>query len=388
MPVAGLLLLLSLGCSQSYQPKSSTEDMHSYFDSSYEQVTINYTAKLISVTQEPQVSAAMQGPFSTTSGGFLHASLNGQSSWALEVPGVMGFFSNGSVLAPMVTSATCPSLKAAQTFQFLSFNPSIIGYGSVDVVSAGDLVNFTKINQYQFPGAPTPPGTPVTNPGPGAITGYCGSSAYGTLVGITQTIQFNGAPENAVDTINIADGFLFEEGGGNPFLNNSVPADVLGGVGSVGLVRPSAALDAGSFVSASYTGFDSNGGPVGFTGASAGSSACAALQSSLKTLSPPPSANTLYGGDFPNSDPSSNQTPNCDIAIDLGTQDPKDNGLFTSATVYFGTAYSGNTTNALVVAPAVAIAGPIQSQNAIFVETNYAPTGTTPLSLYLLQAAQ
>ncbi len=55
----------------------------------------------------------------------------------------------------------------------------------------------------------------------------------------------------------------------------------------------------------------------------------------------PKTSTLIYGGDF---DPSTSKDSfgNCDFAIDLGSQDSANNGLYPHATVWVGAGYAGN----------------------------------------------
>lgn len=54
----------------------------------------------------------------------------------------------------------------------------------------------------------------------------------------------------------------------------------------------------------------------------------------LPKIPVPATGTILYGGEFADNDPSSNAFGNCDLAIDLGAQDAKSNGLYPTATVF------------------------------------------------------
>ena len=406
---AGLLLLACTSCSTSYQPKVTQDNISNYFSteildniggsSSYQIVAVDHTTSAFSqaiLAGLGQPLADGVGPFTTTSNGFLDIALPAdvtigtQGVWALEVPGVMGLFSNGGAY-PMVSTTSCPSISQTQTFQFLSLSPlstdttiGTVAYGSVDVVTSGDLVNFTNIKQFVFPAASSPAGTAVTvNPGPSAISGNCGNTAYGQVVSITQFINEGGQGMlQTVDTLNMNSNFLLEAGSNEPTLPN-----ILGGAGAIGLAKPASAVNTTSLVGGSFNGFfNLAGNPAAFTGSS---SACSSLLASFASLPTQPSASSLYGGDFPNQDPSMNATANCDVAIDLGTEDTNNNGLYPAATIYLGADYPGNVNGAPAVLPALAIAGQIGSQNAIFVESNTSldPNTNNPFQIFLLQAS-
>jgi hypothetical protein len=159
----------------------------------------------------------------------------------------------------------------------------------------------------------------------------------------------------------------------------------------------------------------------------ASSQACSTLQSSLaanngqgaKTVAALPSANSVYGGEFltttstgaVNDPTGASGSENCDVAIDLGTQDPANNGSFPNATVFIGSNYppysasdpwictdTGSTCS--VSFPAAAVVGTVQGQYVIFVVASSAsspaaqlPAGggnrqPQPVGIYLFQKAQ
>jgi hypothetical protein len=419
------ILLLCAGCGTTYQPAVQADNIQTYYTGGYTSggsitpggsiTKIDHTANIF---LQAGVSSGVlgedvdEGPFTTAANGFLDLTLNQgtaigtawsdietQGNWALEIPGVMGMVSlnqKGGTLEPFVSNQSCPSLPTAQTFQFVTFgavNYSISGpsaYGSVDVATVGDLVNFTNLQQYVFPFKAA--GTPLeVNPSPSAISGACGNSAYGQVVSVPYTSYILGTqtPLAVVDTLNINSGFLFEDAA--PFTAAGAPesgAGLLGSNGAFGLAKPSSPIAISTFLAASYNGFIQANATAFGGSLSATSAACGALQTALSKLSTKPSANTIYGGDFPSNNPSA--TGNCDVAIDLGTQDPKNNGLFTGATVYMGAAYAGNTTGSLYSSPAVAIAGQVNGKNAIFVTQEVSPAVNSNMSsgIFLLQANQ
>jgi hypothetical protein len=132
----------------------------------------------------------------------------------------------------------------------------------------------------------------------------------------------------------------------------------------------------------SSSGWSSTVASFGFSSVPAD---CSAVTASTATL--------IYGGDFPNNDPSGAAVQsaggfgNCDFAIDLGAQDSTNNGLYPAAAVWVGASFSGNTTGASYSFPAVAIAGQLGGKNAIFllgVDTTGSPNQAQ--GIYLLQS--
>jgi hypothetical protein len=122
----------------------------------------------------------------------------------------------------------------------------------------------------------------------------------------------------------------------------------------------------------------------GFSNSPALPSACSSFASQTGPL-----VNGIYGGDFPQNNGQDNPSAspggfgNCDLAIDLGTQDPSNNGLFPKATIWLGGSYAANTTGTTYSFSAVAIAGQLNGKNAIFV---LGVDSTQPWTLYLLQS--
>jgi hypothetical protein len=179
--------------------------------------------------------------------------------------------------------------------------------------------------------------------------------------------------------------------------------NVLGaGTGAVGLPKPSGPLDAGALAGAQYLGFIYGAGVTnmngetgannwtshlvsfGFAGYPALPSACSTFAAQTGTL-----VSGIYGGDFPqangqdNPSASSDGFGSCDLAIDLGTQDPSRYGLFPRAKVWLGGKYAANTTAQTYSFSAVAIAGQLNGKNAIFV---LGVDSTQPWSIYLFQS--
>ncbi len=172
------------------------------------------------------------------------------------------------------------------------------------------------------------------------------------------------------------------------------------GTGAVGLPKPSTPVDTAALLSGQYLGFVYGAGlfhqnptepPPGWSSHLASFGFPANLQSSCSSfaLETGPLVNGIYGGDFPQNNgqdnPSASSTGygNCDLAIDLGTQDPATNGLYLNAKVWMGEAYAANTSQTTYSFPAVAIAGQLQGQNAIFI---LGVDSTEPWEIYLLQS--
>ncbi len=351
-------------------------------------------------------------------------------SFAVELPSQAGGLIQlvGQPVAPLVAATQCPNLKTAQTYQFVtvpaglsnsttsrpsgSWNPKLeTAYGMVDISSDGTKVTFDNIRQYTFPvtgssGNPSQPASP-------SVSGACGATVFGNTITIGQltvTDPVSGGPASNPPQASIAigpTGLLVEDNGSDPdglslpgtspslFYDNTLGA----GTGAVGLPKPSGAVDIGALRNAQYLGFTYGAGvfsgnafapPNGWSshlasfGFSSTPASCASFAAQTGAL-----VNGIYGGDYPQANGQDNPSAspdgfgNCDLAIDLGTQDTANNGLFPHATVWLGSSYVANTTGATYSFPAVAIAGQLNGKNAIFV---LGIDSTQPWAMYLLQS--
>lgn len=347
-------------------------------------------------------------------------------SFAVELAGQAGGLVQlvGQPVDLLVAAVDCPNLTTAQTYQYLTIPGGLIdsatagpqadfwdpttdtAYGSVDISSNGVNVSFNNIQQHTLPsiGGSGVPAQQPTSP----VTGTCGPTIYGNTITLGQlTVTNPGAPgSNSTPTqgsVGIGPtGLLVEDNGsGGGILPGTSPVlpydNTLGaGTGAVGLPKPSSPVTTSAVIGAQYLGFvygagvfSGNAGapPNGWSshlasfGFSSVPSNCASVAASTSTL--------IYGGDFPQSNgqdnPSagSNGFGNCDLAIDLGTQDPSNNGSYPQATVWMGASYAANTTGKTYSFPAVAIAGQLNGKNAIFV---LGVDSTQPWAIYLLQS--
>jgi hypothetical protein len=348
-------------------------------------------------------------------------------SWAIELPNQAGGMIdiNGQPFAPVVPATSCPDFSTPQTYQFLTLPASLlIGgagtlpyiwdptqetvFGSVDISGTGSTITFNNIQQYALPsapgGAPGATATSVTSP----QTGACASTYYGdtTVVPANLTVTDPGpnSPSPPVALVGIGPtGLLVESNAANgqataaPYYVNLLGA----GTGAIGLPKPSSALSTSALVGAQYLGF--------FYGSGDGNNDWSTYVASLGFAAPPAACKTvaiqtstmIYGGDFPGNNPggsgvqSNGGFGNCDIAIDLGSQDPNNNGLYPAATVYLGTfAAENGLCGSYAIGPcanysfpAVAIAGQLGTKYAIFllgVDTVGLPNQA--LGIYLLQS--
>ncbi len=345
-------------------------------------------------------------------------------SFAVELPGQAGGLVQvaGQPVAPMVAAVACPSLKTAQSYEFLSIPAALIdsasrgqqraawdpksdtAFGSVDISSQGSTVTFSNIQQHTLPSVG---GSGLSQQQPASsVTGACGETVFGNTITVGQlTVKTPGGaggqsvPPQA--SVGIGPSGLLVEHNGSGDTSATFPGtspavyydNTLGaGTGAVGLPKPTNPLDPSALAGGQYLGFvygpgiyagtsgtlnnNSSSHLVSF-GFSAVPSTCASIAPSNGTL--------IYGGDYTNDDPSksSDGFGNCDLAIDLGAQDSANNGLFPNATVWLGASYAANTTGKTYSFPAVAIAGQLNGKYAIFL---LGVDSTQPWAVYLLQS--
>ena len=321
----------------------------------------------------------------------------------------------GQPVAPLVAARQCPNLSSAQTYQFVTIPGGLVtpsagpqtdgwdpttdtAYGSVSISSSGANIKLDNIQQFTLPsaGGSGAPAQPATS----SVSGVCGSTYFGNLTEVPGQLTItnpgggSGTSQQSQFQAKIGigpSGLLVEDNGtGQVAGSQTLPYNnVLGaGTGAIGLPSPGSALSTSSVVGAQYLGFIYNAGVYttsGVTGwashlASFGFSnvptSCATVASSTATL--------IYGGNFTNDDPSTSPDGfgSCDFAIDLGTQNASNNGLYSQATVWVGAGYPSNSSGAAYSFPAVAIAGQLNGKFAIFL---IGTDSTQPWAAYLLQ---
>ena len=319
--------------------------------------------------------------------------------------------------APLVTATQCPNFSSPQSYQFITIPAALIpagtaptryawdpttetAFGSVDISSSGNIVNFQNIRQFRLPsGGGT--GAPVQAPS-SSLTGICAQTYFGYTIAvpgqevITNPVAGGTVSPQAIIGIG-ASGLLVEDNGSSNTdgtLTGSSPPlpydNILGaGTGAVGLPRPSAALDSGAVVGAQYIGFIYAAGVYNAGQSTGWSSHLASFgfsQAPQDCASVAPGASTLiYGGDFSNDDPSTSSSGfgNCDFAIDLGSQDSANNGRYPHATVWVGADYAANSTGVSYSFPAIAITAQLNGKYAIFL---IGVDSSQPWAIYLLQS--
>ena len=362
------------------------------------------------------------------------------SSFAVELAGQAGGLVQlaGLAVQPLVAATQCPSFSSAQSYQFVTipaqltyqlnkgigtqpalfqapnvWNPKTdTAYGSVDIVTSGSTVKFQNIQQHILPSVGGT-GRPAQSPSSSLVTGACGPTFFGSITNVPETLVITdpgGQDQSSSPQAHVGigpTGLLVEDNGhiglgsGLGFLAGTVPAleydNVLGaGTGAVGLPKPTSALDTGTVVGKQYLGFiyaagaaevDDSAGKLispsipwssnlaSFGGSSQG--ACPSVQGNNST-------STIYGGDFPATDPTGSKNGgfgNCDFVIDLGQQ--TDNGLYPQAKVWLGTSYPGYSSSITYPFSAVAVAGQLGSQYGIFV---IGFDSIQPWAIYLLSS--
>ena len=354
---------------------------------------INYSGEVVAL------SRGLQELESTYANGLTYNPPQAGSGWAVELAGQDGGLLqlNGLPFVPLVPAITCPSMKSAETFLFVTlparlitagtdrdtWNPRLeTAYGNVDINGSGTTVTLTNIKQYTLPSVPGgAPGAPA-NPSASNVTSVCSPTVYGNTVAVpaNPAIVTDSTGTTTISPqamIGIGPSGLLVEDNGSQDVNapkGMFYENVLGaGTGAIGLPKPSSAVDASSLVGAQYLGFFYGSGAYSSTtnwSSSVASFGFPTLPSTCATVAPQTST-MLYGGDFAGNNPASTAVQNnggfptnCDFAIDLGEQDTNTNGLFPNATVYVGSGFRGNTTAHNF--KAVAIVGQLNGKYAIF----------------------
>ncbi len=337
-------------------------------------------------------------------------------SFAVELAGQAGGLVQlvDQPAAPLTAATACPASSTPQTYLFLTIPAPLVqssdygtqftwdpasetAYGSVDISASGSTVNFANITQHLLSSVGAT-GTPAQL-GAASATGACASTFYGDTISVPGQFIISQSGTTPQATVGIGPTGLLVESNFTPGYNGSAPGtspplyynNVLGaGTGAVGLPKPSAQVDTGALVGAQYLGFITAAGAssgstntLAFTshlasfGFSSVPTSCAALTLATPTL--------IYGGDFPGDDPTSSTDGfgACDFAIDLGTEDPGNPGLYPGAQLIVGGSYAGFHSAEPNPIPAVAIAGQLGGKYAIFA---LGSDNVQPWIVYLLQS--
>jgi len=451
------------GCSQSANPVVSpvAGQVHAYFGGPFV-VTGSTVAKSASAFDHSANSVAVSGllaqhttlvPVNLISGAFASAPtgflgitegfattssavltpfnppLTG--AWAVEIPGAGALANLLSIntsntpptvsAAPtaMVDNSTCPNFSAAAAFLYVTvpntgISADLADYGTVQITTQGSAVTF-KAQPYLVGSQPQPPLV---------VTGGCSQTNLGALT--AYPLNSFGSTSN-LELISIGSSGLLVSS-----FNQVVPTGGAfgGGKGVIGVAASGSSPDINAVVAGQYNGFifspqnratqqsyDITVLASSFGNHSANSQPCSALQASLAanngqgTSRVPvlPSTKSLYGGEFlrmsgsgETNDPTGDlATENCDVAIDLGTPDSSNNGLFPNATVFIGSNFPpfsdsnpwtcGGTVCAASF-PAAAVVGQVLGKYVILLSASDSsnppaqlPGSTQPIGIYLFQ---
>jgi len=466
-------LLGAGGCGQTAKPvtPSSAGQVNSYFGGPFlapgsqlavSSSTFDHFAKQIGVTAFISSATAqvpteiINGTYVDASTGFLSVSENFATNstgiptpqnppvtgaWAVEIPGagvlanLLSLNTTGAThsvsAAPtaMAENTACPNFSTKTPFLYVTVpnaasTHDAADYGTVNISTQGSAVTFAAQPFLVGP----------VQQAASTVTGGCSNTNLGALT--SYPLNSFGNPSN-LELISM---------GGSGLLVSSFTSGNSGGLGAfgggtgvIGVAESSTPIDINAVVAAKYNGFiyaplnkvhqnyDVTVLASTFGDNPGTSQNCSALQSSLAanngqgagTVAVLPSANSIYGGEFLNgtgaaavNDPSGASGPeNCDVAIDLGTEDFANTGSFPNATVFIGSNFPPNSAahpwictdtgkTCAVSFPAAAIVGQVQGQYVIFATASAGSIPAAqlpdsignrvsqPVGIYLFQKAQ
>jgi hypothetical protein len=379
--------------------------------------------------------------FATTSSGVIgpqNPPLTG--AWALELPGA-GVLANlinvnrsnpssvsiSAAPAAMADNTTCPNFLNPAPFLYVTVPNAA---NATDTTDYGLLSIATQGSAVTFHAQPSLVG-PIAQPA-SVVTGGCSNTSLGALT--AYPLNSFGTPSN-LELISIgASGLMVSSFSASG--SGTSPGAFGGGTGVIGVALPSSPVDVASVTAAQYNGFtyaplnrvhrsyDITVLASAFGNNGATSRACSTLQTSLAANNGQgsgnvpvlPSANSLYGGEFltttstgtVNDPTGAAGSENCDLVIDLGTQDSANNGLFPNARIFIGSNYppysasspwicAGGTSACAVSFPAAAVVGKVQGHYVILVVAsaasspparlpdNFGSAVAQPVGIYLFQ---
>jgi hypothetical protein len=352
-------------------------------------------------------------------------------AWVVEIPGAgalanlltVNTGSTGPLTlggpAAMVENTSCPNFTTTATYLYVSV-PSVSGLGVVSTADFGIVGIKTEGSAVTFSAQPFLVGQSAQTSS--VVTGGCSDSFFGPIT----TFPLNSIGPTSFDRIGIGtSGLLIDSF--TPVNSTGAFGQTQNSSGVIAVSLPASPVDVSTVLSANYIGFsyapenqitfsvpltyDATVLASAFGNDAPTSQACSALSTSIAsnhgqgtsgTVAALPSANTLYGGEFlitnggtTTNDPTGmHGSENCDVAIDLGAQDPNNNGLFPNAAVFIGSNFppfsaanpwlctglnQGNGLPCAVSFPAAAIVGQVNGQFVIFVVAN--PQSTPPAQL-------
>jgi hypothetical protein len=316
-----------------------------------------------------------------SSGGFLSLTetndpdpsyLNAPAGFALEIPGRAVVLRQGDFTTPLtaMVSDGCPSIHGNTKFNFVTLptdtsalntsNPwdpvNDAAYGAISISNSGATWNFATFQQSTLDGVAT------ALSGTALPSGTCAPTAAGTAVFLPwdpKTI-LSPLPKNlAVGP----SGFYIADQGQD--ING------IGYPGEFGVIQPSAPLATTDVLSHQYIGFIFEPGADGVGAIS---------ESQMTSVSPSVPAGQLVATgllDCAAGPCNPLQPAATDLAIDLGTQDAKNNGVYPNVSIT-------NLTTGSLPYQGVAVVGKPEGKYAILIigyDTDYA----LPLGIYLFQ---
>jgi len=404
--LGGLLGALALACgcgaggqitSPPKSPGGASQNVNTYFGSDpvaspgTVAVSINHTLNEASYRKRANdgtfsPAGLTSGSLTPTSRGFLQMTfsvVNGMPQgtppppgWAVEIPGWAGVarFGNATTaqMVPIAPTDRCPAFPTT-SFIFVTLlgtaNPTPLwnpatdtAFGAVDIATNQADVSFSNIMQFRLAG------TAPSNPGMDTAMGGCSeTSVLGNLTSVPATGVPAGMSPAYVGVQ--ADGLLLENNGAPTV----TPSNLLGsGSGAIGVAKPADPVDATDVVKKQYLGFLVLRLGTNFNS----STASFGCQAPSGCPVPPASPTAMKGGTFASDNPAGALYGASDYTLELGSQDPANNGLFRSARLTQGSnVYS-----------AVVVVGRIQGRYVIFLIANRGPA-TNPIALYLFQDA-
>jgi hypothetical protein len=352
-------------------------------------------------------------------------------AWVAEIPGAgalanlltVNTGSSGPATlggpAAMVENTSCPNFADTATYLYVTV-PAVNGLGTVSTADYGIVGIKTQGSAVTFSAQPFLVGSSAQ--AQSVVTGGCSDSFFGPIT----TFPLNSIGETSFDRIGIGtSGFLVDSF--SPVNSTGAFGQSENSSGVLAVSLPASPVDVSAVLSANFIGFlyapqnqitfsvpltyDATVLASAFGNNTATSQVCSVLSKSLAsnnghgssgTVAALPSANSLFGGEFlttsggaTTNDPSGpHGSENCDVAIDLGAQDPNNNGLFPNASVFIGSNFppfnvdnpwlctglnQGNGLPCAVSFPAAAIVGQVNGQFVIFVAAS--PQSTPPAQL-------
>lgn len=351
------------------------------------------------VTYPGSPNTPVSGTIQSSHGFGVFTSNGSPAGYVLEVMGRFAILRPGGVNTPPVLAApqtSCYQLTGRSRLQYAAILAGVAGvvttsptFGYGSVVASTDSTG----KSWQFENMQ---GNVVS--GPASFSAMCGSVGSQTAISFTgQQSLLNGlwtpspatAPTANTDSVmSIGPTGLFVVDQSDSTMAQPTGASV------AGVIQPGSALSTNDIESKQYLGFAYQGATtIGLNG----------VPPTPTITSPVSFGTTLTGGDFPNDDVT--QTPNSDISLTLGKQDPTYNGLYLNVSVTVSDPaqncanFTGYPTGVAPISgisaqgynictfPGIAVAGNPEGKYAIFVNTyNWAARlGGAPMQIYLLQ---